>query len=414
MLMEEGVPEVQPLTDAQKDVINATAPVLAERGFTITKRFYQQMLRAHPELRDVFSESSQKTDHQAFVLSQAVHAYAENIHDLTPLLPVVQRIAYKHASLHITPEQYAIVGRHLIQAIVDVLGEAVTPEIGDAWTHGYWNLAKIFIDTERGMYAEATKNGGWVGWKEFTIAKKVKESDEVVSLYLEPKEPRQLLPYHPGQYIAVSLYIPSLGYKQARQYSLSDVPNERLFRISVRREDHDKAHPGRVSNALHAIQEGTSIGVAYPGGDFHLDSSDNGKSPLVLLSAGIGQTPLYSILRSQVENGRPITYATVARNHSTQAFDDDLRRLADEHSNVTYRTFHSRPDANNAGRPAPHFEGRLSTTKLEQELHLSNKGAGYYLCGPSQFMLDIKKQLSDLGVEEKRIHLELFSAGDPQ
>jgi len=133
----------------------------------------------------------------------------------------------------------------------------------------------------------------------------------------------------------------------------------------------------RVSNALHAIQEGTSIGVAYPGGDFHLDSSDNGKSPLVLLSAGIGQTPLYSILRSQVENGRPITYATVARNHSTQAFDDDLRRLADEHSNVTYRTFHSRPDANNAGRPAPHFEGRLSTTKLEQELHLSNKGAGY-------------------------------------
>ena len=84
-----------------------------------------------------------QTDHQAFVLSQAVHAYAENIHDLTPLLPVVQRIAYKHASLHITPEQYAIVGRHLIQAIVDVLGEAVTPAIGDAWTRGYWNLAKV-------------------------------------------------------------------------------------------------------------------------------------------------------------------------------------------------------------------------------------------------------------------------------
>lgn len=78
------------------------------------------------------------------------------------------------------------------------------------------------------MYDEATKKGGWVGWKEFTVAKKVKESDEVVSLYLEPKEPRQLLPYHPGQYIAVSLYIPSLGYKQARQY----VQGHEMFRIS--------------------------------------------------------------------------------------------------------------------------------------------------------------------------------------
>lgn len=79
------------------------------------------------------------------------------------------------------------------------------------------SLWQIFIDTEQGMYNEATKKGGWVGWMEFKVTEKVKESEEVVSLYLEPRDPRQLLPYHPGQYIAVSLYIPSLGYKQARQ-----------------------------------------------------------------------------------------------------------------------------------------------------------------------------------------------------
>ena len=140
---------------------------------------------------------------------------------------------------------------------------------------------------------------------------------------------------------------------------------------------HSAALTTRVSNALHAIQEGTSIDVAYPGGDFHLDSLDDGKAPLILLSAGIGQTPLYSILRSQIDTGRPITYATVARNHASHAFDEDLRRLADEHPNVTYRVFHSRPDTQSTGRPAPHFEGRLSTKKLERELHLSDNSAGY-------------------------------------
>ena len=114
----------------------------------------KNMLLAHTELQDVFSKSSQdvslvswlcssQTGHQAKVLAQSVLAYAVNIHDLTPLLPVVERIAHKHASLHITPNQYAIVARHLIQAIVDILGDAVTPEIADAWVSGYWNLAKV-------------------------------------------------------------------------------------------------------------------------------------------------------------------------------------------------------------------------------------------------------------------------------
>lgn len=78
-------------------------------------------------------------------------------------------------------------------------------------------LIQIFIDAERGIYDEAGKKGGWEGWKEFKVARKVKESDEVVSLYLDPREKVDLPEYRPGQYVAVSLYVPALGYKQARQ-----------------------------------------------------------------------------------------------------------------------------------------------------------------------------------------------------
>lgn len=105
----------------------------------------KNMIRAHPELRDVFSESAQKLGHQPAALAAAVYAYACNIHDLTPILPVVERIAHKHTSLHITANQYGIVGKHLIQAIVDILGDAVTPEVGDAWYNGYWNLAHVCV-----------------------------------------------------------------------------------------------------------------------------------------------------------------------------------------------------------------------------------------------------------------------------
>lgn len=79
-------------------------------------------------------------------------------------------------------------------------------------------MYQIFINTEQGIYEEAVKKGGWEGWREFVIMKKVKESDEVISLYMEPKEKLDLPDFKPGQYIAVSLDIPALGYKQARQY----------------------------------------------------------------------------------------------------------------------------------------------------------------------------------------------------
>jgi nitric oxide dioxygenase len=190
------------LTDAQRALVKASVPVLQEHGVAITKLFYQNMLGAHNELHEIFNNANQVHLEQPKALANAVLAYAQNIDDLTPLGPAVELIAGKHASLFVRPEQYAIVGKHLIGAIATVLGDACTPELADTWTRAYWMLAEIFINREEQLYQAS---GRWKDWAEFRVAKKVKESDEVTSFYLEPvDESMKPLPaFLPGQ---VSLF----------------------------------------------------------------------------------------------------------------------------------------------------------------------------------------------------------------
>ncbi|WVQ83400.1 hypothetical protein IAT38_005541 [Cryptococcus sp. DSM 104549] len=426
---ELKIPDVPPLTEAQKALITATVPVLAEHGLAITTHFYKNMILAHPELRDVFSESSQKLGHQPQALAAAVYAYAANINDLTPLLPVVERIAYKHTSLHITAEQYGIVGKHLIQAIVDILGDAVTPEIGDAWYNGYWNLAHIFINRERDIYSASVASGGWEGWKKFKVDKRVKESDEITSFYFKPVDgtDKPLPTFNPGQYIAVSLDIPGLGYKQARQYSLSDAPNGEYYRISVKREDgvpvptpsnpQVPAHPGWMSNVLHkSLQEGDLVDLAPPYGDFfYTPSPSSPNAPLVLLSAGVGQTPLMSILNHQLASGsdkKPITYVTVAKDEGRHAFKEYLKEVAREHENVDSKVFYSAPGWGTWARRDYDFGGRMDLEAVRGYLHLEDPETEYFLCGPGRFMVSQSNVLEKLGVDKKRIHYEMFEAGE--
>ncbi|ODO02849.1 hypothetical protein I350_05690 [Cryptococcus amylolentus CBS 6273] len=425
---ELKVPEVPPLTDNQKALITATVPILAEHGLAITSHFYKNMILAHPELRDVFSISSQELGHQPQALAAAVYAYAANINDLTPLLPTVERIAHKHTSLHITPEQYGIVGKHLIQSIVDILGDAVTPEIGDAWYNGYWNLAHVFIDREKAIYSEAVQAGGWEGWRSFKVVKRVKESDQITSFYLKPADgsTKPLPKFNPGQYTAVSIHVPALGHKQARQYSLSDAPNGDYYRISVKCEDGVRvptpsnptvpAHPGWMSNLLHKdLQVGSLIDVASPYGDFfHLPDPAKPTSPLVLLSAGVGQTPLMSILNSEIAASckRPITYVTVAKNQEAHAWKDYLKQVSVEHENVLSKVFYSAPGWGSWAWGDYDFKGRMNLDLVKDDLYLNDNTTRYFLCGPAQFMISQSKVLQGMGVDEKRIHFEMFEAGE--
>src|SRR5690606_24730959 len=143
------------------------------------------------------------------------------------------RIGHKHISLDIRPEHYPIVGNHLLASIQEVLGDAATPEILDAWEAAYYQLADLMIGIEAKMYKEQTnKPHGWTGWRPFQVGEKITESAEITSFYLYPADGGKVVPHIPGQFISIRLFLPDLGLNQARQYSLSSTPTNEYYRIS--------------------------------------------------------------------------------------------------------------------------------------------------------------------------------------
>jgi nitric oxide dioxygenase len=143
------------MTPEQSQIVKSTVPVLQQHGEEITRVFYRQLLAAHPELTSMFDPVNQQDGTQARRLAAAILAYAGNIDRLSNLSGAVDAIGHRHVSLGVLPEQYPVVGEHLLQAIQTVLGDAATEEIVGAWAAAYEQLAAIMIEHERGLYAKA-------------------------------------------------------------------------------------------------------------------------------------------------------------------------------------------------------------------------------------------------------------------
>ncbi|MDE2075702.1 MAG: NO-inducible flavohemoprotein [Burkholderiales bacterium] len=396
-----------------RDLVKATAPVLKEHGVSLTRHFYARMFAHNPELIPVFNQGHQNAGAQQQALAMAVAAYAEHIDDPSVLTPVLVRVANKHASLGIRAEHYPIVGRHLLASIREVLGEAATDELVDAWAAAYGQLADVLIGLEAQLYQEAaTQTGGWSGWRGFKVQRKVAESDEITSFHLAPADGGTVSTYRPGQYVTVRVLVPELGITQPRQYSLSAAPGGKTLRISVKREDEKNQSPaGLVSNTLHRdIQVGSVIDVAPPMGDFFLHEDRD--TPVVLISAGVGVTPMMSMLDHLLQSGskRTIRFVHACRHGGVQAFGEHVRNLAREYPQVKTSVYFEdpRPEEDRLG---VHYDraGRLNWVDLAQDALLPD--ADYYLCGPVPFMQEQLKELCSRGVEAHRIHLEAFGTG---
>lgn len=136
------------------DIIKSTVPALKAHGLEITKHFYQTMFINNPEVKPFFNMDRQASGEQPKALAMTVLAAAENIDQLEKLLPVVKNIGKRHVEVGILPEHYPIVGKNLLAAIKDVLGDAATEEVLDAWGKAYGVIADVFIQVEQEIYAE--------------------------------------------------------------------------------------------------------------------------------------------------------------------------------------------------------------------------------------------------------------------
>jgi ferredoxin-NADP reductase/MOSC domain-containing protein YiiM len=254
-----------------------------------------------------------------------------------------------------------------------------------------------------GLTAASGPPPAWRGFRPLRVSRKVRESGNVVSLRLEPTDGQPIAAALPGQFIVLRLG-PASAPALMRSYSLSGEPGSSYYRVSVKRE----AHGAASAYVDDELKVGDIVQASAARGSFTLRPGD---TPVVLLSAGIGVTPVLAMLHALVAEAstREIWWLYGTRNGGEHPFAEEtrglLKALAHRHSHICY----SSPDPGD--RPKVDFDapGRLSTRVL-QELDLP-RNADFYICGPSTFMSDLTAGLAALGVAPDRIHTEMFGAG---
>ncbi|WMT42576.1 NO-inducible flavohemoprotein [Paenibacillus sp. D2_2] len=386
------------------EIIKSTVPVLEVHGQTITRKFYETMFKNHPELLNVFNHANQRQGKQPTALANTVYAAAAHIDRLEEILPVVKGIAQKHRALGILPEQYPIVGENLLAAIKMVLGDAATDEIIEAWGKAYGVIADVFISVEAEMYqASEQQPGGWRGFRRFIVDRKIKESNVITSFYLKPEDGKEIASYFPGQYITVRVKPEGQSFTHLRHYSLSTSPGHDYYRISIKREEAEADKPaGIVSSYLHNdVLEGDILEVSAPAGEFTLDQSK--EIPVVLISGGVGLTPMVSMLETLLEQqpAREVVYIHAARNGSHHAMKEHISQLTQDHPALSSYLVYEAPTAGESC-------DKIGFIDLPWLQTVTDSNADFYFCGPTPFMQAVNRALKQWDVPEERVHFEFF------
>lgn len=393
-------------------IVKSTAPVIAEHGYSITRTMYKRMLSENSAVKEMFNPTHQvelpgeTKARQPHTLACSVHAYAANIDNLGVLKDAVERIAQKHVSLHVLPEHYGVVKDNLFWAFGEVLGDAVTPEVAGAWSEAYDFLAWLLIERERTIREEkANAPGGWEGYRDFKVVEKKPESSEITSFILKPTDGQPLVNYEPGSYIAVRVTTPA--GRTVRNYTLSSPPGRDSYRITVKATPPliENAPKGAVSNHLHSsVNAGDVISLGVPCGDFMLDLSN--PKPIVLISGGVGITPVVSMFEYLCENNtsNKVTMINCARNPSVEALHDEVLSFAKRNAKTDVHTIYD--DADNSSPTTQSLMDKLESIVKDRDAH-------FYFCGPTAFMQKLHEGLrKDWKVPDDHIHFEFFGPMD--
>lgn len=257
----------------------------------------------------------------------------------------------------------------------------------------------VWEEADRVLQAAALTSA----WRPYTVTEVVRESVDVQSFHLEPADGMGVAAHVPGQY--VSLRVPVDGAPRIRSYTLSDAPNGRRYRISVKRD-------GAVSAWLHEhLAPGASIELLGPAGEFTFERGT--RRPAVLLSAGIGITPMIAMLNGLLVNGsrtrhrHPIHFFHGARNRGEHAFAGHLQMLAAGHRNLNVHIRYSGGESESGDIANWQASaGRIDLAWLKTQLPFDDYD--FYLCGPAAFMQQMYDGLRSLNIADARIRFEAF------
>ena len=391
------------LSDTSFPIVEATLPVVGENIQEIAQRFYEHMFEARPDLLDgLFNRGNQADGRQQQALAGSIAAFAGFLVEKPDQLPdhPLSRVSHKHVSLGLKPEQYQIVHEHLMWAIADVLGDAVTPNVAAAWDEVYWLMANMLINKERGLYKAVHLTPETI-WRTWRVAQRIQETDDVVRFIVERTDDREVKPSLPGQYVTIKMRMHD-GVHQPRQYSLTKADDGRHRQFAVKRI-HGLATPdGEMSNLLYSeVQVGDEVVLSAPFGDVVLEYTDR---PVVMASAGIGITPMAGMLSHLVKSGSQRQVMLLHADDSPASFPlraqvtEDLAQIPDGSLSLWFLK------STGAGTPqTSEFSGFMDVTAVELP-----DDAEYYLCGPLPFLQSVRSALVSHGVPAKDIQYEVF------
>lgn len=377
--------KVKRLSAEHESTIKATLPAVGENINEIATTFYAKMFTAHPELlNNTFNRANQKSGEQQKALAASVATFATQLVDPEAPDPVnmLSRISHKHVSLGIVESDYQVVHDNLMAGIAEVLGDAVTDDVADAWSTVYWIMAGVLVDQENVLYASDGVEPGDV-FRDVEVTEKEKLSANVTLFTLEG----DLTQPRPGQYSSLGIKLPD-GARQLRQYSIIKGEPGR-YTIAVETE-------GEVSNHLeNEISVGDTIQATLAAGDLVLEEGEN---PVVLVSSGIGSTPMIGMLSNLARRGseRKVTHLHADDSEETFAQREQGRALVAKLGNATAQASYR-----NEGK-------RLNVAEHDMA------GADVYICGGNVFLQSVRGALLELPQDQApaEIRYELFSPND--
>lgn len=242
-------------------------------------------------------------------------------------------------------------------------------------------------------------NKNWDGFKELVLVDKIEVCTDIISFYFKAKDGSKLIKHKAGQFLPFKLKTNDPKYKDViRTYSLSMFPNEDIYRISVK-----KINGGLISTYLHEnLNIGDSIEAMVPTGLFTIKDKNN---DIVLISGGIGITPLLSILYEESAIRNNIHFIQAVQNSKIHPFKDDIRNIA-KLKNIENTVFYSSPSSDDVEGVDYDYSGYVNKDFFKDNVNLNSD---FYLCGPPPFMKAMENTLVDLGVDNSKINYELFS-----
>lgn len=297
----------------------------------------------------------------------------------------------------------------MLHAVKDVLGDTATEEVLGAWKKAYNEIAKAFIDIEQKLYQETEQlHGGWRGYRSFHVDQKVNESNLITSFYLKPKDGKPIASYQAGQYLTLKAEIKGRRIRTSAITVFLMRPAKMITEFPSNAKTHTGTHRQGLSPAIlhNQVQIGDILKFSAPAGDFVINSTD---LPLVLISGGVGITPLLSMLNTTAEQQpqRQVTFIHSAKNSEFHAFKEHVAELAEKHPNIHSIVCYEAPTSED--RSLQNFDKEGYVTLAWLQSILPDKDADFYFCGPIPFMKAVNNALKQWGVPKNNIHYEVFN-----